>query len=75
MKQIYEITTVDANTYITLYSQLKGITMSHYTQSLRSLIFPAPNKKRSIRYLLFRLVVLLENFFFFELLCKFFNSF
>ena len=42
---------------------------------LRSLIFPAPNKKRSIRYLLFRLVVFLENFFFFELLCKFFNSF
>ena len=31
MKQIYEITTVDANTYITLHSQLKGITMSHYT--------------------------------------------
>ena len=31
MKQINEITTVDANTYITLDSQLKDINMSHYT--------------------------------------------
>ena len=30
-KQVNEITIVNANTYITLYSQLKDINMSHYT--------------------------------------------